>query len=121
MKITGGKNIAIKVPVSKYQETVDFYTRTLGLQASEIHTPDHPTVKKSTKVVFGDNTLWLDATEQVSRTEAWFELQTDNLAETEEHLQRANIAFEDDLEQIPAHMHWIKDPIGNVFILKESH
>ncbi|QQT26476.1 VOC family protein [Sphingobacterium spiritivorum] len=121
MKITGGKNIAIKVPVSKYQETVDFYTLTLGLQASEILTPDHPTVKKSTKVVFGDNTLWLDATEQVSRTEAWFELLTDHLAETEAHLQRANIAFEDDLEQIPAHMHWIKDPIGNVFILKESH
>jgi len=120
MKIKGGKNIAIKLSPSKYEETLHFYTQVLGFSATEIESPDHPTVKKSAKIQFGDNTLWLDHMQAEDRTEAWFELLTDDMSTTESHLRQHGIVFEDDLEQIPDSMHWIRDPAGNVFIIKES-
>ncbi|WP_270087641.1 VOC family protein [Sphingobacterium sp. SYP-B4668] len=120
MNINGGKNIALKLSPSKYEETVRFYTQILGLPASEVESPDHPTVKKSTKIQFGENTLWLDLMIAETPPQAWLELLTDDMAATEEHLQQHGIEFEDHLEQIPAHMHWIRDPAGNVFILKEA-
>ncbi|MDX1959630.1 MAG: hypothetical protein SFU98_13730 [Leptospiraceae bacterium] len=36
MKFVGGINIAMKVPKFKFQETVDFYEKTLGLKSKDL-------------------------------------------------------------------------------------
>ncbi len=66
----GGVNIAIKIPKSKYEKTVAFYRDILKLTAEE-QPMDHPTVSRSHKVSFGNNTLWLDCVDNYTHSETW--------------------------------------------------
>ena len=45
-KFSGGVNIAIKVPKSKYEQTVDFYKNILKLQVQEKDIK-HPTISRT--------------------------------------------------------------------------
>ena len=56
MHITPGKNIAIKVPLHKWAETVAYYRDKVGL-------PIAKQLKDSTGFTFGDMTLWIDGVE----------------------------------------------------------
>ena len=58
-KFTGGINIAIKIPKSKYEDTVTFYRNTLKLAVEE-KAITNPTVSRTHEVKFGANILWLD-------------------------------------------------------------
>lgn len=119
LEFKGGVNIAVKIPKSKYQQTVDFYKNTLGLKVEELSTSDHPTVSRTHKVVFGHNILWLDCVDNYTHSETWLELKVNNVEQATAHLKDNGVATCDEIEKIPANSHWIMDPAGTVFILNQ--
>ncbi len=111
-----GPNIAIKVPKSKYDATVAFYRDVLQLDLTE-KPIDNPTISRTCEIRFGPNTLWLDCVDNYSQSEIWLELQTPDVAAATQYLAEHGTEPCDELEKIPATMHWIQDPAGTVFIL----
>ena len=118
-KFNGGINIAVKIPKSKYEQTVAFYRDILKLEVKE-RPITHPTVSKTHEVKFGNNKLWLDCVDNYTHSETWLELNVDNVEEATEYLISNGINTCDEIEQLPENMHWIADPAGTVFILKEK-
>lgn len=117
-KFEGGINIAIKIPKSKYNETVHFYKDILKLEVTE-KPIDTPTVSRTHQVKFGPNVIWLDCVDNYTHSETWLELKTSNINDATRHLQAHGIEPCDELEKIPENMHWVMDPSGTVFILGE--
>ena len=66
--ISGGVNIAMKVPAHQYEAVVAFYRETLGCE--EIAGGDDISFR------FGPNRLWIDRVSQMSQAEIWLELVT---------------------------------------------
>lgn len=62
MEIQPGKNIAIKVPQYKWDETVAFYRDKVGLKVAK-------TLTNSVGFVFGNMTLWIDRVERQSQVD----------------------------------------------------
>ena len=115
----GGTNIAMKIPRSKYQSTVEFYRDVLGMTVKEIAI-EHPTISRTHQVTFGKNTLWLDCVDNYAHSELWLELKTDNLDRAVSHLASHRTYTCDELEQIPDGAHWITDPAGTVILLSKK-
>lgn len=120
IKFEGGINIAIKIPKSKYQQTVDFYRNTLQLPVEELSTHDHPTVSRTHKVIFGNNILWLDCVDNYTHAETWLELKVNDVQKSTKYLQENGIEPCDEIEKIPESSHWIMDPAGTVFIINQQ-
>jgi len=114
-KFRGGVNIAIKIPKSKYDETVFFYRDVLKLEVKE-KSIDNPTVSQTHEVKFGNNIVWLDCVDNYTHSEVWLELKTPDVKNATEYLKSEGVSTCDELEQIPKDMHWIMDPAGTVFI-----
>lgn len=114
-----GNNIALKIPQATYEATLRFYRDILLLDVEE-KILDHPTISKTAKIQFGHNTLWLDCMKEMTQPAAWLQLQTNDLTAAMNYLQTNGIIKDDTLEDIPKGMHWIKDPAGNVLLLKET-
>jgi predicted enzyme related to lactoylglutathione lyase len=119
IKFEGGINIAIKIPKSKYEETVKFYRDILQLEVTE-KPIDNPTVSRTHQVKFGPNIIWLDCVDNYTHSEAWLDLKTNNVEKATEYLRSKGIDTCDELEKIPENMHWIMDPAGTVFILGKA-
>ncbi len=115
-KFVGGINIAIKIPKTKYEETVTFYRDILKLEVLE-KPIEIPTVSKTHQVKFGNNILWLDCVDNYTHSETWLELKTADVDNATRYLKSKGIDTCDELEKIPDNMHWIMDPAGTVFIL----
>jgi predicted enzyme related to lactoylglutathione lyase len=115
----GGVNIAIKIPKSKYQETVNFYRDVLKFEVEE-KSIDIPTVSRTHKVNFGKNVLWLDCVDNYTHSETWLELNTDDVENARRYLKSKGVDTVDELEKIPENMHWIMDPAGTVFIVSRK-
>jgi hypothetical protein len=113
----GGINIAIKIPKSKYEQTVAFYRDILKLPVEE-KPITNPTVSRTHQVKFGNNTVWLDCVDNYTHSETWLELNTPDVASATQYLQSKGVQTCDELEQLPENMHWITDPAGTVFIVK---
>lgn len=113
---TGGINIAMKIPKSRYEATVNFYRDILKLPVQE-QTPDVPTINRSHRVQFGPITLWLDCLDNYSKSDLWLELRTTDVEAATTYLQQQGTGTCDELEQIPSTMHWITDPAGTVLLL----
>lgn len=118
-KFEGGVNIALKIPKSKYEQTVAFYRNILKLDVEERQI-DHPTVSKTHRVKFGNNIMWLDCVDNYTHSETWLELNVPDVDRATQHLQASGVATRDELEQLPENMHWIQDPAGTVFIIKKK-
>lgn len=116
IQFEGGVNIAIKLPKSKYEETVAFYRDILKLDVKE-RPIDNPTVSRTHEVKFGGNTVWLDCVDNYTHSETWLELRTPNVEAAAKYLKENGVNTCDELEHIPENMHWITDPSGTVFIL----
>ncbi|WP_207426154.1 glyoxalase [Pedobacter sp. SYSU D00535] len=116
IKFEGGLNIAVKIPKSKYEETVHFYKKILKLEVQE-KPIEHPTVSRTHQVNFGATTLWLDCVDNYTHSETWLELKTSDVNEATEYLSSHEVSTCDELEKIPEGAHWIMDPAGTVFIL----
>ena len=116
ISFNGGVNIAIKIPKSKYEDTVAFYRDILKLQVAE-KPIDNPTVSRTHEVKFGNNTVWLDCVDNYTHSEVWLELNTPDVELATEYLRSKGVHSCDEIEKIPKDMHWIMDPAGSVFIL----
>lgn len=119
LRFEGGPNIAIKIPAPAYEKTIHFYRDILLLETEE-KILDHPTITKTTKVKFGENTLWLDYMESITAPMIWLEINSNEIEIAAQYFQINDIPIQDDLEKIPKGTHWIKDPAGNVFILRKK-
>ena len=113
----GGVNIAIKIPKSKYDQTIEFYRDVLKLDIEE-RPISNPTVSRTHKVKFGGNTVWLDCVDNYTHSETWLELNTDDVPAATSYLKSKGVSTCDEIEELPENMHWIMDPAGSVFIVK---
>ena len=118
IKFEGGVNIAIKIPKRNYEQTVSFYKNVLRLQVEE-KPITNPTVSRTHRVQFGNNVMWLDCVYNYTQVETWLELNVDDVEQATEHLHSHGIKTCDEIEQLPTNMHWIADPAGTIFIVKE--
>ncbi|MEL7588161.1 MAG: VOC family protein [Prolixibacteraceae bacterium] len=117
IKFEGGINFAVKIPKSKYDQTVAFYRDILKLEVEE-KPISNPTVSRTHQVKFGNNTLWLDCVDNYTHSETWMELNVEHVEQAAAYLQSNGIKMCDELEELPENMHWITDPAGTVFIIK---
>ena len=118
INFNGGLNIAIKIPKSRYDETVAFYRDILKMDIEE-KPIENPTVSRTHEVKFGNNILWLDCVDNYTHSEVWLELRTPDVNNATQYLESRGVKTCDELEQIPEDMHWIMDPAGTVFILSK--
>lgn len=118
-KFEGGVNIAIKIPKSKYDETVTFYRDILKLEVLE-KPIDNPTVSRTHQVKFGNNIVWLDCVDNYTHSETWLELNTEDVGNATRYLTSKGINTCDEFEKLPDDMHWITDPAGTVLIIKNK-
>lgn len=118
LQFEGGVNIAVKIPKAKYDQTVAFYREILKLDVEE-RPISNPTVSRTHKVKFGPNTMWLDCVDNYAHSETWLELNVNDIEKATDYLHANGVATCDELEEIPENMHWITDPSGTVFIMKE--
>ncbi len=82
--ITGGINIAMKVPPHQYQATIAFYRDLVGLK---------PFTAKAPAIGFelGPNRLWIDEAPMLSQAEVWLELFTDDFSKAATHFAEAGV------------------------------
>lgn len=118
IKFNGGVNIAIKIPKSKYEQTLTFYRDVLKLEVSE-KPIESPSISKTHEVKFGNNVVWLDCVDNYTHSETWLELKVSEVDSATKYLKSKGIDTCDELEKIPDNMHWIMDPAGTVFILSQ--
>ena len=114
VKFQAGINIAIKIPKSKYDKTVEFYKNILKLEVEEKHI-DYPTISRTHQVKFGNNIIWLDCVDNYTHSETWLQLTVPDVEEARNYLQSNGVETCDELEELPKNMHWIQDPAGTVF------
>jgi predicted enzyme related to lactoylglutathione lyase len=119
IKFEAGINIAIKIPKSKYEQTVAFYRDILRLTVEEKEI-DNPTVSRTHEVKFGNNILWLDCVDNYTHSETWLQLTVPDVEKATTYLRSKEVEFADEIEALPENMHWITDPAGTVFNLQKT-
>lgn len=111
ISITPGKNIAIKVPLFRWDETVAFYRDRAGLEV----------VREGENTIafkFGEMTLWVDRVKHQSQGDVWLELFTD---QPKEAVSRLGGSVRDELEALDGVTgHWTSDPAGTVLLVRKS-
>jgi catechol 2,3-dioxygenase-like lactoylglutathione lyase family enzyme len=117
-KISGGMNIAIKIPRSHFEKTLAFYRDTLGLALKK----EEGYATESYSAVFGNNTLWLDCVDGMGKADIWLEALTTNLNESLQKISVSDGFVRNEIEQLPSDMkaRWICDPCGNTILLREK-
>lgn len=107
-----GRNLSLKLPVDRLEETVTFYRDVLGL-------PVHTTGRGAYWVEFGAVRLWLDPAPHRALPELWLELVTDDLDAAARHLARHGVPRRDAVEPLPEGFagFWISNPAGVVHLV----
>jgi catechol 2,3-dioxygenase-like lactoylglutathione lyase family enzyme len=115
----GGINVAVKIPLDRYDKTVQFYSDILGFELTSYF---HENTGISHYCRFGTLTLWLDRVEHFSQTDIWLELNTDNIDQARTYLEEYGVNFRPELEELPENMRasLMSDPAGVIMLLKES-
>ena len=109
--IEPGKNIAIKVPLHKWDETVAFYRDRVKLSVIN-------ELPNSIAFSFGSMMLWIDKVEKQSQVDVWLELLTD---EPDKALQTLESPMRDELEPLDdVNGHWTSDPAGVVLLVRKD-
>lgn len=107
--IKPGRNIAIKVPLYKWAETVAFYRDKIGLAVVK-------ELDGSVAFAFGAMTLWIDCVERQSQVDVWLEFLTD---EPDTAVKDLGTAVRDELEPLgEVKGHWVSDPAGTVLLVR---
>ena len=113
-RFSGGRNIAIKIPKHKFEDTVRFYKEILCLPHKGIEGTSH-------KFQFGQVTLWLDRVDNYSQTDIWLEISTDDTEKAMQYLERKGVEKRDEIEQLEGvDAHWISDPAGVIHLLMKE-
>lgn len=111
MSIVAGKNIAVKVPLYKWQDTVNFYRDKVGLKVAKV-------LDSSVGFVFGEMTLWIDRVETQSQVDVWLELFSDD---PEVALADLGSPRRDELEPLDGvNGLWTCDPAGVVLLVRNA-
>ena len=115
----GGVNVAVKIPLDRYDKTITFYRDVLGFELTPYF---HEYTGQSHYCRFGTLTLWFDRVDHFSQTDIWFELNTDDVQQARTYLSENGVNFRPELEKLPAGMkgNWMSDPAGVVLLLKED-
>lgn len=117
-KFEAGINIAIKIPKSKYDNTIAFYRDILKLEVEE-KPIKNSTISRTHEVKFGNNIIWLDCVDNYTHSETWLQLTVPNVEEATNYLKSNGVETCDEIEELPNNMHWIQDPAGTVFNLQQ--
>lgn len=111
MMVRPGKNIAIKVPLHRWDETVAYYRDRVELKVVKELT-------NSTGFAFGPMTLWIDKVEKQSQVDVWLELFSDAPADA---LAALGSPKRDELEPLDdVEGHWTSDPAGVVLLVRKE-
>lgn len=109
--IKPGKNIAIKIPSYKWQETMEFYRDRVGLTVKRI-------LNESIGFEFGEMTLWQDRVEKQSQTDVWLELFSDDPDAAIEQLGGPARDYLEPLDSVEGR--WTNDPAGVVLLVRKE-
>ncbi|MCS2158397.1 hypothetical protein MUU48_16015 [Scandinavium sp. H11S7] len=114
-EMKGGIDIALKVPSHQYQQTLDFYRNTIGLEEMTDKAP-------STGFILGPNRLWIDEAPAMSQAEIWLELFTPDFKHAEKHLAEQGVTRCDSVELLPEGFKggWIMNPCNIVHMVREE-
>ena len=112
MSFRGGRNIAMKVPPHRWDDTVTFYERTLNL-------PVRSREPASVAFEFGPSVLWVDRVEHLSRAEVWLEVIDDDVAAAAARLESQRVVRCDAVETLPTGFEgfWIVNPADVVHLV----
>lgn len=109
-RLRPGRNIAIKVPLHQWDDTVSFWRDRAALDV----------VREGVDSIgfrFGEMTLWIDRVPHQSRGDVWLELFSDDPSAALDHLQSPR---RDELEPLDGVTgHWTSDPAGTVVLVRE--
>lgn len=106
-----GRNIAIKVPLHRWEETIAFYRDRVGLEVVRV-------LKESVGFRFGEMTLWIDRVAHQSQVDVWLELFTDDPTAA---LEKLGSPRRDELEPLDSVVgHWTSDPAGTVLLVRKE-
>jgi hypothetical protein len=110
MRIDPGRNIAIKVPLHRWDEMVAFYRDRAGLAVRQ-------ELADSIAFDFGAITLWIDRVATRSQVDVWLELISDDPGAA---LKLLGGPQRDELEPLDGvEGHWTSDPAGVVLLLRK--
>lgn len=109
---SGGANLALKVPLHLYEQTVAFYRDTLGLPLVE----EEP---EGCIFQFGPMRLWVDKAPQLSKTDVWLELETSDTEAAARYLKNHEVARRDEIEALPEDFDgfFVTDPAGTIHLV----
>ena len=112
MSFRGGRNIAMKVPAHRWEATVDFYERTLGLTVRHREAA-------SVAFEFGPSVLWIDRMEHLSQAEVWLEVVAEDVATADAHLAATGTVRCAGVEALPPNLEgfWIVNPADVVHLV----
>ncbi|WP_111642838.1 VOC family protein [Marinimicrobium alkaliphilum] len=118
-KFEPGKNIAMKVPVHEYENTVAFYRDVIGLQP--IQEPASSSTK-SARFEFGGKVLWIDKVPSLSQAEIWLELVTSDCDGAARYLEDNGCIRRDEIEDLPHGFRgfWVSSPSNIIHLVTES-
>lgn len=106
-----GQNIAVKVPLHRYEETVAFYRDKVGLTIARV-------MDNSTGFEFNGFTLWIDKVSHQSQVDVWLELFSDD---PDAALAQLGSPVRDELEPLDSVTgHWTSDPAGTVLLVRQA-
>lgn len=109
--IRPGKNIAIKVPLHRYDETIAFYRDRVGLPVARV-------MDNSTGFDFNGFTLWIDCVAHQSQVDVWLELFSDD---PDAALAQLGSPQRNELEVLDGISgHWTSDPAGTILLIRKE-
>ena len=110
----GGENISLRVPDRLFDQAIEFYCKTLGLEAQLVDSD-------TGKVQYGPSVLWLDRCKEVDRCEVRLEIRTPDTTSARTHLQEAGVQLFNS-EPLPEGYNgfWIRSPLGNVVLVSAA-
>jgi hypothetical protein len=111
MHIRPGKNIAVKVPLYRWAETVSYYRDRVGLKITQQSS-------ETVAFAFGEFTLWIDRVEKQSQVDVWLELFTDDPDSALAHLGGPMRAELEPLNEVDGY--WTSDPAGVVLLVRKE-
>ncbi len=115
---TPGKNIAIKVPVHEFEQTVAFYRDILGFEQTETSSADD---FASVTFKFGDKNLWIDRIAGISQAEVWLEVLTNDIEAAADYFKQTDCVRRDEIEPLPEGLKafWLASPANIIHLVNE--
>ncbi len=106
-----GPNVAMKLPLRVFDDTLTFYRDALGLPVTENDT--------GALVQFGAMRLHLDRLPRQSQTDIWLQILTDDTAAAKADLQAKGVTVCNEVEALPDDFDgfWVAAPSGTIHLI----